>query len=172
MVASLNHIIARQIEDAFADTPYPGDARIVKSGQAGEEVRQAFRGKSWQHLSVNQLTYHHVDLPVLTPEAFRFYLPAFMTAVLQHHDHVGTMPINVIHSLTPPDANMVSQLVEKQLDTQKYEKVQDFLARVSAFTGKERAAIRVFLESYRRLYPNNTRAHRHLNRALEFWKTR
>ncbi len=166
MSEELREKIEQQIESAFAETPYPGDDLISKT--MNDEVSRAFRAIHWHDLSLKQIIDYGMDLQAFTPEGFRFYLPAFLLAVLRYYGQVSTLPISLMHSLAPPDPNLYLKYQENQ---SPHNSVSDFLSRVSVFTLREKAAIRDFLLSYRRLYPEATREQRHLNRALEFWKT-
>lgn len=166
MSEELRQKIEQQIEAAFADTPYPGDDQIGKG--ANDEVTLAFRGTHWRDLSLKYVIDYGMDLQVLTPEGFRFYLPAFLLAVIRYYGQVSMLPISLMHSLAPPDPNLYLKYQEKQ---SPHHSVSDFLSRVSVFTLREKAAIREFLMSYRKLYPEASREQRHLNRALDFWKT-
>jgi len=53
--------VAQQIEAAFADTPYPGDANIGWDG-----IEDALRGKHWRELSVDVLFQERGELSFLT----------------------------------------------------------------------------------------------------------
>ena len=167
----LRQRLGRHIEESFADTPYPGDDRICKTDVDGSDMVRAFRGKDWRDLQLNIITNYHVDMALMTPEGFRFYLPAFMLAVLFYYGHVSTLPMGLMHSLTPPDAGLLQKYLEKKTDPLKHTQIGDFLNRVSAFNSREKAAIRVFLETYRKWQPNARSELRHLERAIEFWKT-
>jgi hypothetical protein len=73
--------LCTQIEDAFKEVPYPGDSHIV-GHECTEcwETQQRFRRKHWNELSVDKLFGHSGALALLTPEAFQFYLPAYLIA--------------------------------------------------------------------------------------------
>ena len=170
-VDELRQRLGRLIEEAFADTPYPGDDCISKPNEDGSDLVRAFRGQSWRDLQLNIITNYHVDMALMTPEAFRYYLPAFMLAVIFYYGHVSTLPMGLMHSLTPPDAGLLQKYLEKKTDPLKHTQIGDFLNRVSAFTGSEKAAIRIFLETYRKWQPNARSELRHLERAIEFSQT-
>jgi hypothetical protein len=166
----LQESMAQQIKQAFADTPYPGDDQIVKPESDNQELMRAFRGRDWRALPVATLGYYYVDLPHLTPEAFRYYLPAFMIAVLLHYQNVGTLPVSLMHSLTPPDPDSLEKYMDKHTDPLKLTKVADFLNRASAFNAKEKTAIRTFLGLYRKWCTRGIGELRFIDRALEFWQ--
>jgi hypothetical protein len=70
------------IESAFAEVPYPGDDNIADHQNCleCEELR----------------TYLHEALPLLTPEAFRFFLPGYMLAALTNWDESGMIPYSIV----------------------------------------------------------------------------
>jgi len=80
--------IASLIRQAFADTPYPGDHALVRSaGDEPAEVEALFRGRDdWRILSASFVDRAGAASPsalsFFSPEAFRFYLPAYLMADL------------------------------------------------------------------------------------------
>lgn len=163
--------VARLIEETFEKTPYPGLKNICKPDSDGREITIAWGNKDWRDLQLDMITDYHVDLPLLTPEAFRYYLPALMLVTMFHYQHVGTLPLGVMHSLTPPDPTLLHNYMKSKTDTGKYIGIADFLNRVTAFTPAEKFAIRAFLESYQKWCPKERGEQRMLPRALEFWRT-
>jgi hypothetical protein len=127
--------LRQQIEAAFAETKYPGDDRLVYDNTGDHlecnEVAAAFRGRDWRQLSQDILRRHSQSLFFLTPEAYRFYLPAYLNAATLHYDEADTIPGSVVFSLIPPsDAR----------DARAYQR------RIEGFTQAQRKAIRSFLE--------------------------
>ena len=163
--------VAAQIEDAFAQTPYPGDDKIAKPDTDGASLTRAFWGKNWRDVQLTTLSNYHVDLPLMTPEAFRYYVPAFMLATMFYYHHVSTLPMGLMHSLTPPDPTLLQKYLDKKTDPLKHSQITDFLNRVGAFTTTEKAAIRAFLENYTKWQPDARSETRHLQRAADFWRT-
>src|SRR5688500_17074375 len=70
------------IERAWRDARYPGDDQICTPTYDDEGVGAYFRGRSWQGHAVSALRYHSVGLSFFTPEAFCYYLPAYLLAVI------------------------------------------------------------------------------------------
>jgi hypothetical protein len=73
------------IREAFAETPYPGDAHLRGSdvGEDPYEVEAAFRGKTdWRILTPEFLDRHYDALSFLSGPGLRFYLPAYLLADL------------------------------------------------------------------------------------------
>ncbi len=169
-VSGLREQVAQKIEAAFANTPYPGDDQICKSGDAGEDLANALRGLHWHEVEIVTIANCHMDMPLMTAEAFRYYLPAFMLALMNFYQHAGTLPMSLLHTLTPPDSGLLQKYIENPLDTTKNARVGDFLNRVTVFNAEEKAAIRLFLETYDKWCPKLRGEQRYLQRALEFWQ--
>ncbi len=168
----LREKVAQEIIKAFAAAPYPGDDGIVKPDSDGLDLVRALQGKTWDDLDIGTIATCHIDMPLLTAEAFRYYLPAFMMALIFQYQHAGTLPMSLMHNLTPPDAGLLEKYIENPTDTSKNKRVGDFLNRVSAFSPKEKAAIRLFLETYDKWCPRLRGEQRLLQRAMDFWKMR
>jgi hypothetical protein len=83
------------IEQAFANTPYPGDNFDAISVTGCDDGLVAyFRGTSWRGHSPDNLREHAYSLPFFTDAAYRYWLPAFMLAELDDHeiaDIIATM---------------------------------------------------------------------------------
>ncbi len=98
--------LQQRVKSAFALATYPGDDQlVVVTGGAHlecEQIRAAFQGKRWQHLPLKFLRYHASSLSFLTPEAFRYYLPAFLLAALQSYKKADMVPFSLVFHLTPP----------------------------------------------------------------------
>jgi signal transduction histidine kinase len=75
-----------KIEAAFAARPYPGDDQLVADATDGEsaEIAEAFRGLHWSEPSPEMLEYHYSALTFFTAAAWRYYVPAFMLAFIEH----------------------------------------------------------------------------------------
>jgi hypothetical protein len=86
------------IEAAFADATYPGDDNIAEHQNCPEcdDVRAYFRGKAWRDLKFPELHQFHESLPLLTPQAFRYFLPGYMTAVLDNWEQADMIPYSII----------------------------------------------------------------------------
>ena len=136
-------VVANKIRAAFADVMYPGDENIVRAEEVchpeWNEVEQAFKGKHWGQLRVDFLHYHYDALYVFTPEAYRYYLPAYMLNSILYNEESDIVPATVIYSLTPRED-------PKDLD--------DFNDRIGGFTPLQREAVKSFLAYLRMSYPD------------------
>jgi hypothetical protein len=158
------------IEDAFAETEYPGDHALVydTSGYHLEcnEIAAAFRGRHWRELSLDTLLYHHAALFFFTPEAYLYYLPAYLLASALLYHEADVIPGTLVFSLTPPDQRnitigpvVINQTPPKQTDIDDY---QQILERCTPQQGQ---AIRRFLEFMKANYAEND-PNGYLDRAL------
>ena len=131
-----NELLADIIQRAFTSSRYPGDARLVFDNSGGDlectQVAHAFKGKQWSDLSVSFLRLYPDSLFFLSPEAYWFYLPAYLLASVLSYRCADIITINVVYSLTPP-ANKGSER-------------DCFDAKIQGFSPEQRAAIKAFLE--------------------------
>jgi hypothetical protein len=131
----LDENLIQAIREAFSMAAYPGDDLLVydTSGAHLEciQVAEAFRGRHWPDVSVDQLLNQPDSLFFFTPEAYRYYLPAFMIAAVQSYVDMDIVVINLVHTLIPP--------AEGQ-DRNRFE------ARMQGLNARQRSAVRQFLE--------------------------
>lgn len=155
------------IRDAFRTTPYPGDDDLASHAGNNPDSRRLLedlRGLTWLDVSAAMVLKHKDDLPWFTPAGFRYYLPAYMIAVVDHTDDVDVAHGSTISMLTRPPRR-------RGWDGEWFE------ARARLFTEPERDAIRSFLdcmvqidlEAYENWpkVPLNDRA----AKALAFWQS-
>ena len=73
-----------EIRAVFADVPYPGDDNITSTTYPWDEgVSDYFRGTTQEGHSAKDLRCHKEALSFFLPEAYHYYLPAFIVAVLE-----------------------------------------------------------------------------------------
>ena len=91
-----------QIEDAFAEVTYPGDANL-KGSTMGDEpfiVEKAFSGKTnWRNIDPTFLNLAPDNLAsalsFFSNEAFHFYIPAYLIADVRGQlHHSNPLPFN------------------------------------------------------------------------------
>lgn len=163
MPDTLKQRVARQIEKAFNEAPYPGDHNIA--GYEGDEIAQAFKDKHWRDLSPDVLHKYRWDVFLLTPEAFRFYAPALMLAALLHHEQVGTVTDNLIFCLTPQS--------QEQINNYHAGEYHDYFSRrAAAFSTPEKVAILAFLDTFVAVYPLGYLLYNIdvMGSTVEFWR--
>lgn len=98
--------LVREIHRAFANVKYPGDGAIVydNSGRHLEcnQVAEAFRGKHWSEVTPEILLYHNQAHFFFSPEAYRFYLPAYLIGIVAHYNEIDAAAGSIIFSLRRP----------------------------------------------------------------------
>lgn len=128
--------LIRKIEEAFADSQYPGDDRLVydRSGRhfECEEIAKDFRGKDWREIPLETLRYHSDSLFFFTSKAYKFYLPAYLMASIRSYREADIISSNVVYSLTYPEETGT--------------KMELFIDRTNCFSSTQKLAIRSFLE--------------------------
>ncbi len=73
----------------------PGDANITRCPYHCSEcarIAKFFKGRSSGGLTVEELCAQHVALSLFTPDAFHYYLPAFMLASLDGYQKGDVIP--------------------------------------------------------------------------------
>ena len=77
-------VLIENIQSAFADSEYPGDARAF-TAHGGGEISNEFhrlRRRRWQDLDLEELPGMAMDLMWLSPAGLSYYLPAFLAAAV------------------------------------------------------------------------------------------
>lgn len=146
----------QKIEQAFAGAEHPGQDRLVAYPDYWESpsVIESFADTAWDSVPLDTLINHRLSLPLFTPEAFRFYLPAFLRAAVLHPVAVDTLTENLFFMLTPPES------AGPEMDL--------FLGRVAGLNAAQKAVIRKFIKLYNETetsYPDPRR-----ERSSNFWE--
>src|ERR1700687_3467403 len=105
------HLAAR-VKTAFSDIPYPGDDRLMLDLYQGDWeadlAAEAFAGQHWTTVPLKLLGFHQESLHYFTPEAFRYYLPAYLLAPLKRlsdaeaDTRIADIPWTLVYHLTLP----------------------------------------------------------------------
>lgn len=113
------------IEDSFGNMPYPGAENIVGGGGLcdleRDEIKTALKGLHWRAVTFDILDHLRSALPLLSPEGYRFYLPAYMTAVILDSRRADVACDSVIDLLSLP---CVSDIDEKRAWAESFSKLQ------------------------------------------------
>lgn len=149
----IREAICKEIEDAFSDSTYPGDDRIVdpiNNYGEGFETAKRLKGKGWKELWPISIYDGRFNLYYLAPEGFHFYLPAYMIASLCGQDGYEFTEF-VIRNLAPG---------ETEADKEA------FMGKARLFSSKQRAAIKTFVNYF---YEGETHRQPYMERAKQFW---
>src|SRR5262245_9513809 len=91
------------VDAAFSDLVAPPTGGISEVPENDEGTTEYFTGKSWRGHTAEALNRHSFALLAFTPEAFHYYLPAFLIASLKAPDDA---PLDsVISAISPPKDN-------------------------------------------------------------------
>ena len=125
--------VRETIVAAFADTPYPGNDNISAPIGDDEGTKQYFRGTTWQGHSPRNLRLHAQALSFFTPEAYRYFLPAFMLAEIDDPETADVIAEGILFDFT--DGSFRE-------------------ARLRLFSTKELAAVAAFFDECAVRYPD------------------
>jgi hypothetical protein len=87
--------LKQAIEDAFAGVAQPGDENITRCPYNCSEcarIAAVFKGRTRKDLTPDELRAHHVALTLFTPEAFHYFLPAFMVVSMDRYEKGDLIP--------------------------------------------------------------------------------
>lgn len=144
--------LKQQIEQAFADVPYPGDGKIGSDPDYWEsaEINDHFRGRHWKDIPRDLLQYHQHDLPFFSAAGLHYYFPTYMFAALE--DFVD-IPQFAVFAVDPNEGEL-----------------RDYwFGRFDSFTPAQKNAVRSWLEYLRDEMPGATSVE-HVNEALnKYW---
>ena len=159
--------IAREIREAFAETPYPGDNNLSGSVQGDEPSEYAlqFRGVDWRTMHPKFLAYNSASLSFLTAEGFRYFLPAYIIAELTDTG---------IESNADPVFHLTHGFATKRA-TDSTDWLAYRVERMAGFTHAERKAIIHYLtyvaDYIAAEYNANSSEITEINEAIErYWK--
>ncbi|MGH8630775.1 MAG: DUF6714 family protein [Burkholderiales bacterium] len=98
--------VKAQIAAAFSKRAYPDDGKVVVDATGfdpeSNALGAAFSGQRWTDVPATQVRSFKDALPLFTPAAFAYFLPAYLLACLEAPEEVDTAFDSVIFALTPP----------------------------------------------------------------------
>lgn len=100
--------VSQIIRDAFGEAENTPDVIFKPSADWYFDMDQAsadFIGRKWFEMPIDILIRHRDRLSWMTPEAFHFYLPAFLLAVIHEREQVDVLHENILSKLIPPDTS-------------------------------------------------------------------
>lgn len=135
-------LLKKLIERAFADVRRPGDAALLHPSHSEAHVEIAhFLGqpwnRDWRHVPRQVIQENYSSLLFFSAQAFRFYLPAYMSLALgEQLDGAASKVLPfTLYSLNP------------ESDDSGF--LRHFLSQVEGFTQQQEEAVRSFLEAIR-----------------------
>jgi hypothetical protein len=155
-------LVLAEVATAFPRDPVPPREALF-NGHCCEcaEVSDAYGYKPWPDVSLDEVRAG-AETALLTPAAWRYYLPAVITWCMRAPEAVDVIQDNLVYQLAPREA------------TDEQSLHQWFRQRMSDFTDEQRGAIVAYLHWYRerpgvedrRLAVNSTQP---VDRALAYW---
>ena len=148
----------RQIEAAFAEVPYPGPEALF-NGHCCEcaDVSASYAGKRWTEIALEDVLAGR-ETCLLSPAAWRYYLPALMIWCIRAPETVDVIHDNLVYQLEPPDDRRGVP--------------EWFHARARGFSREQRSAIAAYLDWSRErdeILWKGTEPPRHVYHALAYW---
>ena len=105
-----------------------------------------FKNKHWKDLGFDFLVPHHSSsMNFMTPQAFRFFLPAYLMVSAEFYFESDVLSDNTIRELMLPLAGESKQWL-----------IDRFSERFDPMSARQKAAIRLFLEFIRDEYPDQS----------------
>jgi hypothetical protein len=105
--------------NTFASRPRPLASQILRSAvnYNGDRLRQLLATKTSTELSVYDLrTEVEGNLWMLAPEAFRYFLPAFLYVSLESYPSVSIFVSELVGALTEPSRTDVVEALDRDLN--------------------------------------------------------
>lgn len=144
--------LVEEIQTAFRDVPMPSDI-----GMYLEKLENRQRG------DVKPVEYRPIadELHWFTPEGFCYFLPSILEAVILYPVDADVMTISILRALSPSYQSGINY--------------EQFESRVYRLDTKQKKAIRLFIEHYELLFPNDRWDYAsfdivNLSHAITFWQ--
>ncbi len=129
----IDEVIAK-IETAFAEVEHPGDDHLLHDECLDDsDIEDFYGGVGWRDVPSKMIDKNSASLCFFSPEAFQYYLPAYMIWVLQNYT---TDSITI--------STTISSLNAEPGDLRRF-----VLSKLSLLTKPQRMAIIAFLEFLR-----------------------
>jgi hypothetical protein len=102
------------IRAAFASSEEPSPSKVENNHcPECQETAALFAGRRWDEVSVASLLNPRPSISLLTPAAFRYYVPALMLACIEAPRELDVVPDSLIGSLSPPNAKATGHTAER-----------------------------------------------------------
>jgi len=122
-----------KITDAFSSIPHPGKENVTEHQcEECDELRDTFGPLEWQRVPPEIIDANFGQLPLFTPEAFRYFLPSYILRCLDNFDSENSVCEFVIYAVAPTGG-------------EDWEKKR-YAERISLFSSEQRAAVAAFLK--------------------------
>lgn len=94
--------VQERIRSAFLSAAQPEDNNIAPHEcEECDQIKSSFGGKKWMDLSQEVIAENYDKIPLFTPQAFHYFLPAFLIRSLEEF-HPGSSILEfTLYSLSP-----------------------------------------------------------------------
>jgi hypothetical protein len=116
MGASRGMSISARLFDAFSSQPRPPGPAILRStvGEHADRLVHLLSSRASDELSAQDIRAEvEGNLWMLTPDAFRYFLPAFLRATLDSYSTVSIFASELVSALTKPSREDVADAVAR-----------------------------------------------------------
>ena len=126
------------IRRAFADAQRPAEAEIaLHECSECAAVRAAFAPFTWDRIPPEIIEEHYSALPLLSPAAFAYFLPAYLLYALDHFTPDARPSESTVYSLAPnePESDYMAEWHRERLrplSAEQVEVLERFLDLVEA----------------------------------------
>lgn len=135
--------LEQHIQEAFGSLRYPGKHKVVydtaPSNLDCADILHAFGGRHWSDIPSQVLTKNTMAYHYLTPEGYRFYLPAYLRAALKRENEMAGLRGDLITSLAPRRLKKGDPRIDPQSE-------KLFRERISLLTEPQKEVVREFLQ--------------------------
>lgn len=159
--------VISRIVAAFRSRELPKDVPVFQSDYYEVDTKTleslARQTATWAELPRDVLGANPLAMAIMTPEAFAWFLPAYLVTSVELYSETDTLTSSLIARLTPPDqadARQFEALIEEMraLDVDLVDEsptdclgaddelLQVFMERVAVLTQEEKEAVRGYLE--------------------------
>lgn len=103
MAISKHHLEAlkQKIFASFENVPYPKGRIAPHECDECNDVCKTFKNKNWKTISPEILEVNHGIIPLFSPEAFQYFLPAYLNFSLNNFYEYDTVCQFTIYSISP-----------------------------------------------------------------------
>jgi hypothetical protein len=94
--------VLSQIEAAFADVPRPGNHELLHPNCFDDnDIAELYSVADWHDLTDTVVENEYAALFFLSPEGFRYFIPAYLSYVLRHPDGGAAVVGSTMMTLSP-----------------------------------------------------------------------
>jgi hypothetical protein len=102
--------LKQKILKSFDNASYPNESIAPHECEECRAVRKSFKNQNWKTITPQILEENYGIIPLFSPEAFRYFLPAYVIYSLDHFDEYGTVCEFTIYALTPDNQSIKDRL--------------------------------------------------------------